>query len=322
MTIQNFLRHSASANQCTQNVCTGQAKLGMSQDSGEVHTCERRDRFQHSEDSILKGETAPDVSTHAVLATLVKFALFAVSLVLLVFFFSIFGRRVYVTTSHPANAAASFRLTKAYNEALTQPVPLSIRPYHTIIIDAGHGGEDGGAQSSTGINEKDINLKIALYLKEFMSLCDYDVHLTREDDVLLYEPGQESRKKYHDLRNRVAFANQFDDAIFVSIHQNKFTIPKYKGFQVYYSKNHADSKGLADLMQKNVVQNLQPDNNRVTKAAGKEILVLDTLEMPAVLAECGFLSNDEEAHLLDTTEYQKKLAFLLFRSIVEFMNGE
>lgn len=189
-----------------------------------------------------------------------------------------------------------------------------------IIIDAGHGGEDGGAVSDAGVPEKDINLDIAKRLSEFLSLSDYTPVLIRSDDRLMYEAGQESRKKYYDLTNRVEKAKQYSPAIFVSIHQNKFPIRKYKGFQVYCSKNNPQSALLGTVMQENAKRYLQPDNNRMIKTADKTIRVLDSLSMPAVLAECGFLSNEAEAKLLCTEEYRGKLSYVLFASILQYLD--
>lgn len=189
-----------------------------------------------------------------------------------------------------------------------------------ILVDAGHGGEDGGACSDDGVPEKDINLDIAKKLSCFLSLSDYSPVLIREDDRLMYEPGQENRKKYYDLTNRVEKAKQYSPAIFVSIHQNKFPIRKYKGFQVYCSKNNPQSTILGTVMQENVKLYLQPENNRMIKTADKTIRVLDSLTMPAVLAECGFLSNEAEARLLCTEEYRDKLSYVIFASIVQYLD--
>ena len=187
-----------------------------------------------------------------------------------------------------------------------------------IVIDAGHGGEDGGAQSTDGILEKDINLAIAKYLDDYLFLSGFETVMTRSDDRLLYGNGEQNRKKFYDVRNRAEIAKQYDNSIFVSIHQNKFPIEKYSGLQVYYSKNDPRSKTLANIIQSSVKEKLQPKNNRETKAAGSNIYILNNAESPAVLVECGFLSNGEEARKLNDKEYQKKLAFVIFTSVTEF----
>ncbi len=198
--------------------------------------------------------------------------------------------------------------------------PREIKNTVVIILDAGHGGEDGGASSKDGTLEKDINLEITKLLYDYLKLCDFEVVMTRSDDRLLYGPNESNRKKFHDVRNRAAFTKEYPNSIFVSIHQNKFPVEKYKGLQVYYSKNHPDSQVLADMIQNNVVSNLQQDNKRKSKQATSSIYVLNNANVPAVLVECGFLSNPEDTENLKNKEYQKRLAFTMFTSIAEFAN--
>lgn len=196
-------------------------------------------------------------------------------------------------------------------------------PSLSIVLDPGHGGEDGGA-AVEGILEKDINLSICEKTKAMFALSGYPVCMTRTEDRLLYENGEENRKKYYDLVHRAEFASSFENALFISVHQNKFEIPKYKGLQVYYSPHHPLSEALAACIQTNARTYLDPTNHREIKKADHRIRVLSSLEMPAVLVECGFLSNPEEAARLSTEAYQKKLAFLIFLSSLQFIeeNGE
>lgn len=189
-----------------------------------------------------------------------------------------------------------------------------------IVIDAGHGGEDGGASGADGTLEKDINLSVAKYLESLLLFTDFNVVMTRSDDRLLYMTGQENRKKFYDVRNRVAVTENYSNSLLVSIHQNKFPVNKYKGLQVYYSTNNSDSKTLAGLIQQNVKSYLQPDNTREIKPAGSNIYILHKSKVPAVLVECGFLSNPEDLENLKTTEYQKKIAFIMFASLTEFLS--
>lgn len=192
---------------------------------------------------------------------------------------------------------------------------------YIIVIDAGHGGEDGGAVGVSGKLEKDINLSIARKLKVFLDLSGYEVVMTRNDDKLLYKEGQESRKKFNDLNNRKEIVNSIENAILVSIHQNKFPIEKYNGLQVYYSPNDEASETLANLIQDNTKDFLQNDNNRETKQAGKNIFILKNVTCPAVLVECGFLSNRKEEANLCNSDYQKTLAYIIFLSLTEFINS-
>ncbi len=194
-----------------------------------------------------------------------------------------------------------------------------------IIIDAGHGGEDSGAVGYDGTLEKDINLDIANKLFDLLRISDIEAIMTRHDDSMLYS-GKPARKKQSDLKNRVAFTQEYPDSLFVSIHQNKFPIEKYKGLQVYYSPNHTGSKIMAAHIQKYIKQHLQPDNNREIKPSGSNIYVLHHTKVPAVLVECGFLSNTEDTQNLNSEEYRKKIAFLLFKAICQYYsdseNGE
>ena len=190
-----------------------------------------------------------------------------------------------------------------------------------LVLDAGHGGEDGGA-SANGVNEKEVNLAVTSDLATFLRFTPYTVKPTRTDDRLLYGPGEENRKKYYDLMGRINFASQFDNAVFISIHQNKFEIPKYKGLQVYYSKNHPLSMKLAEHIQENAKTYLDSANNREVKKADHRIRVLNSLQIPSVLVECGFLSNAEEAKLLASRDYQKKIAFTVFLSTLDFLEND
>lgn len=190
----------------------------------------------------------------------------------------------------------------------------------TVVIDAGHGGEDGGAVgSSPEILEKNINLSIAIKLEKLFLLTDIKSVMTRNDDRLLCSENGSGNKKTQDLQNRVKIAESFSTPLFVSIHQNKFPLEKYKGLQVYYSKNNEDSKIFAELIQNKAVENLQKDNTRKIKPAGRNIYVLHKLTCPAVLVECGFLSNREEEALLGSDEYRQRVAFTVFSAVIDFI---
>jgi N-acetylmuramoyl-L-alanine amidase len=197
--------------------------------------------------------------------------------------------------------------------------------YRTVILDAGHGGEDGGAIGQLDgreIYEKDINLAITFMLRDMLEAEGINVILTREEDVLLYDRNTDyqGRKKVLDLAARLHVGEKTPDALFVSIHMNAFTQTKYKGLQVYYSPNHALSATLAQNIQSATAEQLQKDNDRKIKRADSNIFLLDRLHCPAVLVECGFLSNPEDCHLLTQKDYQQKIAFVLFCAIRETLN--
>lgn len=195
--------------------------------------------------------------------------------------------------------------------------------YKTVVIDAGHGGEDGGASSTAGLVEKDVNLEISKLLCEMLRADGINVIMTREDDRLLYDRNVDyhGRKKKLDLAARLTVADTTPDAIFISIHMNSFTNPKYSGLQVWYSPNDPDSSILANLIQSNNKATLQPENTRKTKVATSSIYLLENASCPAVLVECGFLSNPAEAALFETDEYKQKVASMLFDSISEFLEN-
>lgn len=187
----------------------------------------------------------------------------------------------------------------------------------TVVLDAGHGGEDGGAVSANGVLEKDLNLSIALRLRALLEANGIRVVLTRSTDTLLYDKDVDyhGRKKALDLAARKNIAESTENCVFVSIHMNAFPIAKYQGLQVWYSKNHPASLTLAQSVQSMNQSLLQPSNERPVKAATSSIYLLHHLRSPAILVECGFLSNPEEATLLASEEYQENLAFLLFLSL-------
>lgn len=187
-----------------------------------------------------------------------------------------------------------------------------------VVIDPGHGGMDGGAVSDGGILEKDVNLQISKRLYAFLQTLGISCKMTRSEDISL-DGGVLKQKKLHDLKNRVLFAKNCDGCVFLSIHQNKFPQKKYSGLQVYYSKNDPYSKIFADTIQSAVKENLQKDNERQTKKATTAIYLLDNLHCPAVLAECGFLSNDEEAQKLNDSTYQKQLTLVLSYAVTQFL---
>ena len=192
----------------------------------------------------------------------------------------------------------------------------------TLIIDAGHGGEDGGTVGVNGEFEKDLNLKIAFALRDMALSAGYDTVMTRTEDILLYDRNVDykGRKKALDLLARVKIAEKYEDAIFVSIHMNAFPENKYSGLQVYYSKNHPLSEDIAKDIQNGVRLSLQNENNRKIKPAGSNIYLLDRITIPSVLVECGFLSNPEECAKLSIDDYQQKLALSIFLSVSKYLD--
>lgn len=191
-----------------------------------------------------------------------------------------------------------------------------------VVIDAGHGGEDGGAQSAAGLYEKDVNLAVALFLRDLLEAADVPVVLTRTEDKLLYDPRADyaGRKKVLDLAGRRRIAEAVPDSLFLSIHMNAFPQEKYSGLQVWYSPADAESRLAAERVQ-DYARRLDPLNHRRVKAAGSSIYLLDRLDTPAILVECGFLSNPTEAARLAGDKYRQELAFILAAAVLSAMNA-
>lgn len=194
-----------------------------------------------------------------------------------------------------------------------------------IIIDAGHGGFDGGAVASDGTVEKDINLSISLKLYEMLKLFGYDVIMTRTTDDATdnTESNIISERKKSDLKERLKIINNTKDGVFVSVHLNKFTTSTAIGAQVFYSPNNPKSVNLGQKIQTSVVSLIQKDNARTVKKGNKNTYLLYNAQIPAVIVECGFLSNSNELLLLKDIDYQSKMAFAIFCGIQEyFKSGE
>jgi N-acetylmuramoyl-L-alanine amidase len=189
---------------------------------------------------------------------------------------------------------------------------------YTVIIDAGHGGEDCGAIGNDNTYEKDLNLQISLKLGEYLKNAGYEVIYTRTDDRLLYTEEQNIKgmKKIYDLKNRVDIANSYENSLMISIHMNSFGQENCSGLQVYHSGSEK-SKKLASMIQDVVVKDLQKTNKRTVKA-GSDLYILKNTIGTAVLIECGFISNSEECKKLSEKEYQKELCFAIVCGIIEY----
>ncbi len=189
-----------------------------------------------------------------------------------------------------------------------------------IVLDAGHGGEDGGAVSETGLVEKDVNLQIALKLQKLFLQSGFKVIMTRSEDKAIYSDNAVSlrEKKVSDIHNRTEICNENEKNIFISIHQNKFEQSKYKGTQVFYSTNNQMSCELAENIRLAVKGLLQNDNNRQCKPSTDSVYILKNATVPAVLVECGFLSNPQEEALLKTKQYRNQLAYAIYSGFLEF----
>ena len=200
----------------------------------------------------------------------------------------------------------------------------SVRPETPVVlIDPGHGGEDGGTTGVNGTVEKDINLKVAKYLAYYLKKADIPYIMTRDSDISIHDGSCNTirEKKRSDLLNRRKLIENCGAQLFVSIHMNYFEQSQYKGAQVFYSPVNPNSKAFAQRVKDSLLATLKDDNKREIKQAYDSIYLMKYTSMPAILVECGFLSNPEEEALLNTPEYQKKIAKAICNAIVETLNN-
>jgi N-acetylmuramoyl-L-alanine amidase len=188
---------------------------------------------------------------------------------------------------------------------------------YTIVIDAGHGEPDGGAISCTGLPECSYNLEISLRLKDLLNLLGYKTILTRTNASSIYTKGNTiAEKKISDLKERVRIVEATHNPLLISIHQNQFSDGIYSGAVVLYGQQK-DSKRIAESLQSKFIQHLNPGSKRRSKPADG-IYLMGHISCPAVLVECGFLSNPQEEAKLRSAEYQKKICCILVSSVSEF----
>lgn len=188
-----------------------------------------------------------------------------------------------------------------------------------IVIDAGHGADDGGKVGINGALEKDINLVIALRVKELLAAQGIEVVMTRDDDAGLY-PKSGDNRKLRDMQKRVEMINKESPALTVSIHQNSYTDERVSGAQTFYMTGSEEGKLAAEIMQQQMITTLAPEKERVAKENGSYYL-LKHVESPIVIAECGFLSNAKEAEMLGDAEYQEKVAWAIHLGVLRYLNS-
>lgn len=190
----------------------------------------------------------------------------------------------------------------------------------TIVIDAGHGGMDPGKIGINKAEEKDINLAIAKKLKGLLEKQGVKVVMVRDKDMGLYEESS-NNKKVEDMRNRCARIDEAEPVCTISIHQNSYHEEAIKGAQVFYYEHSKEGKEIAELLQAHLIEELDKSNHRKAKANDSYYLLCKT-KNPTIIVECGFLSNWEEAELLITSEYQKKVAKAICSGIMEYLQEQ
>ena len=200
-----------------------------------------------------------------------------------------------------------------YNDSENIANATNIKSKYTVVIDAGHGGKDAGTAGVDGAKEKDINLSIALKLRDYRMVCGINTVLIRDGDYEFYPEGTDVNKS--DLYNRLEFVNSVPNSVLISIHQNHFENESEWGTQIWYSANNPESKALADSVLENVKSLLQPDNTRENKPSDDSYYILYKAEVPSVMIECGFMSNREENRKLQDKAYQNDISYSILTGI-------
>lgn len=192
-----------------------------------------------------------------------------------------------------------------------------------VVLDAGHGGQDGGAVSANGVLESPITLEISQKAQVIFRFCGISAVMTREDENSLgYDASASVRdNKNNDLKERLKIAEQYRESVFISVHLNKFSQSESYGAQTFYGVCHPDSKLLAEMIQGKLVTLLDPKNTRVAKRIPGTVYLMEHVENPAVTVECGFLSNPNEEMLLQSDSYQTKLAISIMAGYFEYRKG-
>lgn len=212
----------------------------------------------------------------------------------------------------------AYFLSIGFNNKVVQTVSLPVSN-KVVVLDAGHGGEDGGATSSNGNSEADINLKISLKVQSLLEQSGCTVILTRSDENAIYDLNAKTlkEKKVSDIKNRVKIGNSSSADIFVSIHLNKIPESQYYGWQTFYKDGNEASKKLATCLQNNLNESISKENKRVPLKIDN-IYIMKNVEITTSIVECGFLSNPEEEKLLLQDEYQNKIAWGIYTGIINY----
>lgn len=187
-----------------------------------------------------------------------------------------------------------------------------------VIVDAGHGGVDGGATSCTGVLESQLNLEISIRVNDLLHLLGVETKMIRTDDISVYTEGDSiAAKKMSDLKERVRIVNETDNGILISLHMNHYSASQYHGAQVFYANTEV-SEELAQTMQSALKENLDNNNKRqINKADG--VYLMQHIQKPGILIECGFISNPEEEANLRDPNYQRQLSIVIATTAATFL---
>lgn len=208
--------------------------------------------------------------------------------------------------------------TKEINTEFVNTVSLPVSG-KVVVVDAGHGIPDEGAEVGDGTSEAQTNLKIALKLQNLLEQSGCTVILTRSDENGIYDLDSKTlkQKKISDIRNRVKIGNESSADIFISIHLNKIPQQQYDGWQTFYNKNSEKGQKLAKSIQSNLNESIQKENKRVASKI-ENIYIINNVEIPTTIVECGFLSNPQEKEQLLTDSYQNRLAWGIYNGIIDY----
>lgn len=211
----------------------------------------------------------------------------------------------------------SYRISRQAKSASGNPKKEAV-----VVIDAGHGGEDGGAVAFDGTAEQAVNLEIARLLETQLNAFGVQTVMTRTTEESIHSGNANTirERKVSDIHNRMQIMESTENSMFVSIHQNKYESSSQWGTQVFYSPNTTSSAHLAECIQSSVITALQPDNKRMIKKSDSSIYLLYYAKKTAVLVECGFFSNPSETKKLKDPQYQKQMAFAIAAGILNYMN--
>ena len=223
----------------------------------------------------------------------------------------------FVMVLSAVTLASMLRVPDAVGVSAPQVIPVRAAP--VFVLDAGHGGADGGAVSTSGVYESDINLDVALRLRDVFALLGCDVVMTRRDEASLADDPAASlrQQKVSDTQNRVALVNSVERAQLISIHQNSLPgHPSVRGAQAFYSATDGSGE-LAEKIQQALNKVINVENNKNIKPISRDVYLMNHVTCPAVLVECGFLSNDSETERLQEASYQTLLAVTICCSVTE-----
>ncbi len=190
-----------------------------------------------------------------------------------------------------------------------------------FILDAGHGGEDGGAVAYDGTLEKDLNLTMCNNISLYFDIFGIDYVIIRDGDYSVGDTSLETirKRKASDIYKRFEIINSYENSVLLSIHQNMFSVEKYSGTQVFYDGKFDESEELSKILQFTFKNTLQPDNNRSIKTTDKSIYLLYEAQRPSVMVECGFMSNLSELSRLKDAEYQSQFSYFLTKGIIQYL---